>query len=457
MTVQRKVAEVVRSRLGEGDVRAQVLRLALPATAEQMLAMMVGIVDTFLVGHLGATSLASVGLANQWIFLSGTFFGAVGTGSTALIARFIGAKEPDKANQVMRQSVLLGLLIGVVALVMGLSLATPAVTLLGARGEVVGLSSTYLRIVSVALVVAPLMYLGNASLRGAGDTQTPMRIMMVVNVVNIVVAVTAINGLFGVPKMGVAGSALGAATAQVVGGALVTAVLLRGRGQMRLRLSRMRPDWDVIRRITRVGLPTGVENLLFRIGNMAYVSVLASLGVEAYAANQVAINAWSLSFMPGFGFAVAATTLVGQALGAKDPKAAERHGYTSYWMGAALMAAMGVMFVLFPGQIMGFFTNDAEVIALGTMPLRVMGLAQPFLAAAMVFSGGLRGAGDTRFPMLITAGAIWLIRLPLAYVLGVTLGWGLVGAWTAMSLDMVMRGTFNFVRFRSGRWKSIAV
>jgi len=457
MTVQRKVAEVVRSRLGEGDVRAQVLRLALPATAEQMLAMMVGIVDTFLVGHLGAVSLASVGLANQWIFLSGTFFGAVGTGSTALIARFIGAKEPDKANQVMRQSVLLGLLIGVVALVMGLSLATPAVTLLGARGEVVGLSSTYLRIVSVALVVAPLMYLGNASLRGAGDTQTPMRIMMVVNVVNIAVAVTAINGLFGVPKMGVAGSALGAATAQVVGGVLVTAVLLRGRGQMRLRLSRMRPDWDVIRRITRVGLPTGVENLLFRIGNMAYVSVLASLGVEAYAANQVAINAWSLSFMPGFGFAVAATTLVGQALGAKDPKAAEQHGYTSYWMGTALMAAMGVMFVLFPAQIMGFFTNDAEVIALGTMPLRVMGLAQPFLAAAMVFSGGLRGAGDTRFPMLITAGAIWLIRLPLAYVLGVTLGWGLVGAWTAMSLDMVVRGTFNFVRFRSGRWKSIAV
>ena len=356
---------VVRPRLGGEGIRGQVLRLALPATAEQMLAMMVGIVDTFLVGHLGATSLASVGLANQWIFLSGTFFGAVGTGSTALIARFIGAKEPDKANQVLRQSVLLGLLIGVVALVMGLSLARPAVTLLGARGEVVGLSSTYLRIVSVALIVAPLMYLGNASLRGAGDTQTPMRIMMVVNVVNIAVAVTAINGLFGVPKMGVAGSALGAATAQMIGGVLVTAVLLKGRGQIRLRLGGMRPDWDVIRRITRVGLPTGVENLLFRIGNMAYVTVLASLGVEAYAANQVAINAWSLSFMPGFGFAVAATTLVGQALGAKEPKTAEQRGYTAYRMGAALMAAMGLMFVLFPAQIMGFFTNDAEVIMQG--------------------------------------------------------------------------------------------
>ena len=457
MLVRRKVTDRNRPQLGREGVRRQVLRLALPATAEQMLAMMVGIVDTFLVGHLGAESLAAVGLANQWIFLSGTFFGAVGTGSTALIARFTGAREPDKANQVLRQSVLLGVLIGVAALVLGLSLARPAVMLLGARGEVVGLSSTYLRIVSGALILAPLMYLGNASLRGAGDTQTPLRIMMVVNAVNIVVAVTAINGLFGVPKMGVAGSALGAATAQVTGGVLVTAVLLRGRGQIRLRLDQMRLDWDVIRRITRVGLPTGVENLLFRIGNMAYVSVLASLGVKAYAANQVAINAWSLSFMPGFGFAVAATTLVGQALGAKEPKAAEQHGYTSYWMGAGLMAAMGLMFVLFPAQIMGFFTNDAEVIAVGTMPLRVMGLAQPFLAAAMIFAGALRGAGDTRFPMIITAAAIWLIRLPMAYVLGVMLGWGLVGAWTAMSLDMVMRGALNFWRFRGGRWKSIAV
>lgn len=454
MIWQRRVTNL---HPGGDNIRGQVLRLALPAAAEQMLGMMVGIVDTFLVGHLGAASLASVGLANQWIFLSATFFGAVGTGSTALIARFVGAKEPDRANEVLRQSVLLGVLIGVVAFVLGLSLARPAVTLLGARGEVIGLSSTYLRIVSAAVIVAPLMYLGNASLRGAGDTQTPLRIMLVVNLVNIGVAVTAINGLFGVPKMGVAGSALGAATAQVVGGVLVTAVLLRGRGQIRLRTDRLRPDWDVIRRITRVGLPTGVENLMFRIGNMAYVSVLASLGVAAYAANQVAINGWSLSFMPGFGFAVAATTLVGQSLGAKEPKKAERCGYTAYWMGAALMAAIGLLFVFFPAQIMGFFTNDAEVISLGTMPLRVMGVAQPFLAAAMIFAGALRGAGDTRFPMVITAAAIWLIRLPLAYVLGVALGWGLVGAWTAMSLDMVMRGMFNFWRFRGGRWKGIAV
>lgn len=440
-----------------GSVRRDVLRLALPATMEQMLGMMVGIVDTFLVGHLGAESLAAVGLAYQWVFLATTLFGAIATGSTALIARFIGARDPGQANQVLRQSMLLGVLIGLPSALLIFALAQPAVTLLGARGPVIGLSATYLQIAALSLLLAMLMYSGNASLRGAGDTRTPLAVMLIVNVINIAVAWTAINGLFGMPKMGVAGSAIGAAVAQTAGGLLVVAILLRGRGQMRLRLAGLRPDWDLIRRILRVGVPTGVEQILFRLGNMAYVSVLASLGVAAYAANQVAINGWSLSFMPGFGFAVAATTLVGQSLGARQPDVAQQRGYTAYRLGAALMAAIGVLFVLFPANIMGFFTNDQEVIRLGTLPLRIMGVVQPILAASMIFAGGLRGAGDTRYPMIITAAGIWLIRLPLAYILAVMLGWGLTGAWTAMSLDLVMRGVFNFLRFRSGGWKTVQV
>jgi len=439
-------------------VRREVLRLALPATGEQLLGMMIGIVDTFLVGHLGAASLAAVGLANQWVFLAHTLLGAIGTGSTALIARFTGARDPELANSVLRQSVLVAVLTGLLCTALGTLLARPAVLLLGApTEEVVGLSITYLTTVSATLAFATLLYLGNACLRGAGDTRTPLYVMVVVNIVNIVVAWTLINGLFGLPRLGVWGSALGAASGQVVGGSIVFWLLLRGRSGIRLRLAGLRPDWDMIRRILRVGMPTGVEQLFFRIGNMAYVRILASLGVAAYAANQVAINGWSLSFMPGFGFAVAATTLVGQSLGARQPDAAERGGYATYRMGAALMAVIGVGMILFPEQIMGFFTDDAEVIRLGAMPLQVMGLVQPMLAASMIFAGALRGAGDTRWPMIITAGCIWLVRLPLAYLFAIVFGWGLVGAWTAMSIDMILRGGFNFLRFRSGGWKTIQV
>ena len=357
----------------------------------------------------------------------------------------------------LRQSVLLGALIGVMATILGLSLAGPAVTLLGAEEDVVKLGASYLRVVSSIFFFSTLMFIGNASLRGAGDTRTPLFVMLVVNVLNIVIAWTAINGPFGLPRLGVVGSALGAATGRLVGGVLVMAILLKGRAGIRLTLAGWRPDLGLIRRILRVGLPTGLEQLLFRTGHMVFARILAELGTVAYAANQVAINGWALSFMPGFGFALAATTLVGQSLGARDPEGAQQRGYTAYRLGAGLMGMVGLAFLLFPAQIVGFFTDDPQVIALGTMPLRMVGLIQPLLAATMIFAGGLRGAGDTRFPMFINGGAIWLIRLPLAYLLALVLGWGLPGAWAALALDMSLRGVLNFLRFRGGRWKTIKV
>ncbi|MGQ9597824.1 MAG: MATE family efflux transporter [Anaerolineae bacterium] len=456
-TWRQRVRNLVRAPKGEASVRRDVLRLALPATGEQMLSMMVGIVDTFLVGHLGAASLAAVGLASQWIFLAYTLLGATATGSTALIARFIGAKESEQANRVVRQSVWLGALIGLGCSLVGAGLAWPAVLLLGAEAEVVTLSTSYLRIVAGFLFFSSLMFIGNACLRGAGDTRTPLYVMLVVNLVNISVAWTTINGLWGLPKLGVVGSALGAASGQLVGGILVLANLLKGRSGIRLNFAHFRPEWGLVRRILRIGLPTGVEQVFFRTGNMAYVRILAALGIAAYAANQVAINSWSLSFMPGFGFAVAATTLVGQSLGAQDPEEAQRRGFATYWMGAGLMGFIGLSFVFFPTQIMGFFTNDQEVIGLGALPLRIMGIFQPILAASMIFTGGLRGAGDTRYPMVVTAGGIWLVRLPLAYLFAIGLGWGLTGAWSSMAIDLTIRALLNFLRFRSGRWKAITV
>jgi putative MATE family efflux protein len=424
---------------------------------EQLLSMTVGLVDTYLVGHLGAAPLAAVGLANQWIFAAITLFGAIATGATALIARFTGAKDEDLANEVLRQAILLGALIGVIATALGLGLAGSAVTLLGAEEEVVDLGASYLRVVASIFFFSTLMFIGNASLRGAGDTRTPLFVMLVVNVINIVVAWTAINGPLGLPQLGVVGSALGAATGRLVGGVLVIAILLKGRAGIQLKLVGWRPDLDLVRRILRVGLPTGLEQLLFRTGHMVFARILAELGTAAYAANQVAINGWALSFMPGFGFALAATTLVGQSLGAKDPEGAQQRGYTAYRLGAGLMGLVGLAFLLFPAQIVGFFTDDPQLIALGTLPLRMVGLIQPLLAATMIFAGGLRGAGDTRFPMLINGGAIWLVRLPLAYLFALVLGWGLPGAWAALILDMSLRGVLNFLRFRGGRWKTIKV
>jgi MATE family multidrug resistance protein len=228
-SLRYRILNRLRPNPEQATIRRDVLRLALPAMGEQLLSMMVGIVDTYLVGHLGAAPLAAVGLANQWVFMANTLFGAVATGSTALIARFIGARDPDQANRVLRQSVLMGALIGILATVLGLSLARPALGLLGAPPDVIGPGTDYLRIVSTILLFSTLMFIGNACLRGAGDTRTPLYVMLVVNVINIIVAWTAINGPFGLPKLGVVGSALGATSGRLVGGMLVMALLLRGR------------------------------------------------------------------------------------------------------------------------------------------------------------------------------------------------------------------------------------
>ena len=454
----RQIREVRRNRVPDKKaLRKEVLKIALPATGEQLLSMMVILVDTMLVGHLGASALAAVSLATQWTFMAVTLFAAISTGSTALVARSVGAKDWDTANRTVRQSLLVGLGIGLAATVLGLLFAHPAMVLIGAEPDVLVEGVRYIRVASSVFALSAVMFVGNACLRGAGDTRTTMKVMAVVNVLNVVVAWTAINGPFGLPKLGVAGSALGAFVGRSVGGLLVVGILLKGRSGLKLELRHLRPDFGIIRRVLRVGLPSGGEQLMMSLGMLAFLRVIASLGTVAVAAHVVALRIQSLSFMPGFGFSMAGTTLVGQGLGARDPRRAERSGYLTYQMAASLMAVMGLVFILFPQQLTRLFTDDLMVVQMAVTPLRMVGFTQPFLAATMVFAGNLRGAGDTRFPMYVTAAGVWIIRVSVASLLTLALGMGLSGAWLSMSMDQVVRGTIFFLRFRGGRWKKMEV
>jgi MATE family multidrug resistance protein len=454
----RQMRGVRKNRvLDEKGLRKEVLKLALPATGEQLLSMMVSIVDAMLVGHLGASPLAAVSLASQWTFMAVTLFTAVSTGSTALVARSVGGKDWDTANRTVRQSVLVGLCIGLATTALAQVFAEPALALLGAEPDVLAQGVTYLRIASSIFALSAVMFVGNACLRGAGDTRTAMMVMAIVNVLNIAVAWTAINGPFGLPRLGVAGSALGAAVGRAAGGLLVVGILLKGRSGLKLDLRHWQLDSGIIRRVLRVGLPTGGERLMMRLGMMAFVRVVASLGTVAVAAHTVALRAESLSYMPGFGFAVAGTTLVGQGLGARDPRWAERSGYLTYQMAASLMVVMGLVFILLPQPLIRLFTDDPMIVQTAVTPLRIVGFIQPFLAGSMVFAGNLRGAGDTRFPMYVTGASIWSIRVPVASLLCLVLGMGLSGAWLGMSIDQMVRGTIFFLRFRGGRWKRAEV
>lgn len=429
--------------------------LAIPSASEMLLGMMVGMVNTYLVGHLGSSSLTAVGLGVQWSMAAMVLFSAVGTGATALTARMIGAEDVKGANRVVMQSVMIAVACGLFSATALVVFAEPAMKLMGATGESLTQGTLYLRIISSVFPISAMIFVGGACMRGAGDTRTPLLVIAVVNVVNITVAWVLVQGVGPFPALGVEGAAYGSAAGRVSGGLLVLALLVKGRAGLRLRWRGI--DREIITRILRVGLPASLDQLIFRFGMLVWVRIVASLGTVAYAAHQIALNGESISFMPGWGFAVAATTLVGQGLGARDHERAEKDAMLAFGIAAVFMSIMGVVFFFFAPQIMSLFTDEVEVIRLGTTPLRLIGVVQPFLAAMMVFAGSLRGAGDTLTPMLVNGASVWLLRIPLSLAVTQWLDWGLTGVWLVMALDLTVRGIVLFWQFRGGRWKTVEV
>ena len=434
----------------------RVLRLAIPSAGETMLHMLVMLVITYLVGHLGPASLAAVGLSWQISLTVMILFTAIGTGATALIARMVGAEDWVGANRVVRQAFLVAFGAGLAATLVFVCFAESLLVLMGAEGDVLTQGVDFLRAVSSVFIVSAIMFIGHACMRGAGDMRRPLLITIVVNLLNVGVAWVLVNGVGPFPALGVFGAGVGSSIGRAAGGLLVFVILLRGRAGLRLQWGEGF-DWSLIRRMARIGLPAAVDQVAHRLGMLVFVRTIAALGTVSFAAHQIALNAESTSFMPGWGFAIAATTLVGQGLGARDARRSERDAMLAFYIALAFMSVMGVAFIIFAPQIIGIFTEDADVIVAGSTPLRVIGLVQPLLAAMMVFSGALRGAGDTITPMLVNAGSVWLIRVPGCLLVTLWLGWGLTGVWAVMGLDLAVRGTVMFVQFRRGRWKKLIV
>ncbi len=446
-------------------LRRTVFKLGLPAVGEQLLNLLVGLVDTFLVGHLAlnvatdlgygsAQALAAVGISGYVVWTATTLFIAVAVGATALIARAIGAGRGGEANEALRQSLWLSAIMGTFTMVVILATAPYIVRALGAPADVVPLAISFLRITALTMPLAAMLFVGNAALRGIGDTRTPLLLMLVVNAINILIAWLLVNGHFGFPGIGVDGSAWGASIARGVGGVLVIVILTRGRGK--LRLDRFPwPQREMSMRLLRVGLPAGAEQLAFQSALIVFARMVTGLGTVAFAAHNTVLTIESMSFLPGAGFAAAATTLVGQSLGAGDGGLARRSANEAFRQGVIFMGVMGVLFLAVPQWFLWVLVNDPAVVAAGVHPLRTVGIIQPMLAATFIYSGALRGAGDTRFPFIIKLVSPWLLRLPLSMVL---IPWlGLLGAWIALSSDLALQGLLAWWRFRGDGWERIRI
>lgn len=445
--------------IDESNLLRSVIRLAWPVVVQQVSFSMVQLVDTALVGHLGEDSLAGVRTAGQIFWFSQAGLVAVGVGSTALVARTVGAGEGHRASRVLQTSFALALVWGLAMAVMMWFAAGLWLDTLGAEPEASDAGARYLKGVAFGMPFAALMFAGNAAQQGAGDTRTPMVVGLVINVVNVIVAYSLINGTGPAPNLDVLGSGLGFTISSVVGCFLVLAVLMSGSGALNWRPTD-KMDGDLAKRVLNVGVPAGFEQLQFNIAFMIYTAIIASLGTTALAAHGVTLAIQSLTFNTGFAISVATTALVGQSLGAQRPDLAEKSTYLTMRYALVLMCAFGLVMMGLGEQITGLFVGGedaSKVEHIGGQLLFIFAFAMPGLAISLSLGGALRGAGDTRAVLYIMAGCTWILRLVPAYLLAITFGLGVPGAWLAAIVDINSRSLLMYLRFRAGKWKTIRI
>ncbi len=440
----------------------QLVWLALPILAEHVLHMLVGMTDTYLAGHLPdgrSDATAAVGAVTYVLWLMGLLAGAIGTGSTAIIARAIGARHRSLANSVCGQSITVAAVSGMVMSGLVIALAAPMARLTDLHGDAHDFALYYLRVLCLSLPFSMVMFAANACLRGAGDTLTPAIAMIFVDVVNMVASFALTRGWFGLPVMGFRGIAVGTVIAYAVGGLIQFAVLVHGRKSIRLHLHRLWPHWATLRRVLRIGVPSGVEGLLTWLPQFEILRVINGIDPTNVlsAAHIVTIRVESLSYMGGLAIATAAATMVGQSLGMKSPARATRSAYLSFGLAVAMMASWGVVFALFGRQLASVLTADPAAAAMSGKCLFITSFAQIAFASAIVFGGALRGAGDTLVVMAVNMASTVGLRLSAVLFVTLYLHLGLQAIWIVLASELTFRGAMMYLRFMQGGWKHIRV
>jgi putative MATE family efflux protein len=450
-----------------------VFLLALPVLAQQGLYFTVNLSDLYLATHVPTADRAAVMSARTTAHYVTWFITCynvlVTTGSTALVARFVGAGERRLAVAVTHQSLLLAGVMAAVASVGGLAGGLALlVEWLHLHGQAAEYAVAYLQPIFLLLVFQIVEVAGIACLVGAGDTRTGLWVMIGVAMVNLPLAWGFGWGIGPFPASGFPGIAVGTALSHALGGSVVLFRLAQGRFGLQLRLALFRPHFDLLRRLLRVSVPAAFDSLSVVVGQFWFLGIVNRLGENASAAHGVALVWESLGYLSGAAFATAAMTLVGQNLGAGRPVQAMKSGRLAFALGCGVMSLMGAIFYTFAPQMFAVFCpgpDAAPIVELGVPVLRLVAFAMPALASTIVFTYALRGAGDTRVPVLFTWIGFFVVRIPLAYLLtasevslgplGVVpgLGLGLLGAWYAMFADIVVRGAFFWWRFARGAWK----
>ena len=448
----------------EGPLRQVVWKLAWPTMLQNVIGGLQGIVDQAMVGHyVGHVGNAAIGVSMQVFLLVFVFVASIFTGMGIFVARFTGAREPDKVNRIVYQAFLAAVFVAVGILApLGYFLAPILLGVINAAPEVQIEALPYIRIVFVFSIGMLIFFMMSGALRSAGDVKTPLRLGLVMTALNVVLNIILIRGLGPIPSFGTAGAAMGTAIASGVIGIIFISLLFSGRLVIRFsRTMSFKPDWQIIRELFRFGLPTGFQGIVMNFAGVLLLRFIGSLpySAEAQAAYAVGyIELFSIITWTSVGLMGATAAVAGQNLGAGYPERSARAAVVASVIGLSVASVVGLLFMVMPRFLLGLFALDHGVsFELGRQLLSYLAVSGFFVTVALTYTGGLQGTGDTRSPLYISIVSQIVVPIGLCTFYSVTRGLQPADIWLAIVLGHMMRATLSVVRFRQEKWRSIAM
>ena len=440
----------------EGPIGRAIFILAVPMVLEMMMESIFVVVDVFVVAHLGADAVATVGLTESFMTILYTLAMGLSIGAGAMVSRRIGEKDADGAAHTAAQVILFGLVLSIVIGAVGAVLAPSLLRVMGASpGVIENVSFTRVMVGGNASVV--LLFLINSVFRSSGDAATAMRTLWLANAINIVLGPALVFGWGPLPRLGIVGAAIGTTIGRGTGVLFALSRLRRRESRVRLRADHFGLDVALIGRVVRLSSAATFQVFVGMASWIGLVRILASFGSDALAGYTIGIRVVMFALLPSFGMSNAAATMVGQALGAKKPERAEEAVWKTARYNAVFLGIVGLLFVVGARQIVGGFTHDPGIAKYGVLALRTVAYGFVFYAYGMVIGNSFNGAGDTRTPTLINLFVFWLLEIPLAWVLSRQIGMGPFGVFVAMTIAFSTLAVVSALLFRRGRWKGVKV
>jgi len=442
-----------RKNLTNGSIIKNVWYLAVPLMVGYVLRDTFNIVDMVFVGKLGPTAIAAVAMAG---FILGLVYVAamgIGTGTVAMVARFVGNKNFEKAEQVTIQSLFMAIIYSAGIALVGWVLAEPLLGLLGAESEVIRLGASYLKIVFIGSFTIFIFILLAFSLRAAGDAVTPTKALALATFLNIGLDPLLIFGIWIFPRMGVAGSALATIISQGAGMVYLMWVFFAKKSVIHLSLRNLKVDFNIMGRIVKIGVFGSLEMLARNLSGLVIVRFVAIYGTFTVAAYGIGMRLMMVAMMPGFGIAQAAAALVGQNLGAEKPDRAAKSAWFAAGFYGVIMAGIATIYILFSHLLIGLFNTDPRVIRVGEEFLNLVSFGFVFMALSIVLARAMQGAGDTITPMVITGICLFALRIPLIILFSQQMSLATRGLWMGIVVSSVVQGSIVTFWFSRGRWK----